>query len=237
MTTDKAGVTNATIVTVAAAAVGGAVAAVATLALLGLLETGRRRIRRKVPEKTLVRVSRNTRYVISTSGRPQSVRRYNVLLQDILGEDIAYLPMSSGAPDGRIKAEHFAAVLRSWRALGGAISRDIKSKIAPFLDHVDKQSEATGSVNTVVRRGEKLFGYNTDATGFRKAVAKAFEDKDKAPSSALVYGYGGVTRTVVYVLQQLGISRGSIFLTGRRIDVAKQVALELGVSVFDPNVV
>ena len=215
-----------------AATVGGVVAAVTTLALVKLLDTAKSH--KREAEKTRVAVSANTRYIISTSGRPQSIRRYNVLLQDILGEDVAYLPMSSTSADGKIHADAFASVLRSWRSIGGAISRDIKSKIAPYLDHIDEQSEATGSVNTVVRRGEKLWGFNTDAIGFRRGVARAFADEN-APSSALIYGYGGVTRTVVHVLLELGIRRERIFLTGRRIGAAEQVALELGVSCYNPS--
>ena len=245
MTRDSATYGTVATVAAAAAAIGGAVAAVTTLALVGLLDTatwrrdGAMASRKRVPsagklQKTFVAVSANTRYIISTSGRPQSVRRYNVLLQDILGEDVAYIPISSDSPGGKIQPAAFASVLRCFRAIGGAISRDIKSKIAPYLDYVDEQSEATGSINTVVRRGEKLYGYNTDATGFRQGVARAFADEDEAPSSALIYGYGGVTRTVVYVLLQLGIRRDRIFLTGRRIDAAEQVALALGVRFYDP---
>ena len=37
----------------------------------------------------------------------------------------------------------------------------------PLLDAVDKTAAAIGAVNTVVNRGGKLYGYNTDYFGMR----------------------------------------------------------------------
>ena len=108
-----------------AATVGGVVAAVTTLALVRLLGTAATS-RKREAEKTLVAVSANTRYIISTSGRPQSIRRYNVLLQDILGEDVAYLPMSSTSADGKIRADAFAS--DDFRCREGQQKQDIRGQ-------------------------------------------------------------------------------------------------------------
>lgn len=52
-----------------------------------------------------VRVGGATRFILSTSGRATSARRYRALLQEILGLDVCYLPISS--PDGRVDPQKF----------------------------------------------------------------------------------------------------------------------------------
>ena len=51
-----------------------------------------------------------------------------------------------------------------------------KEAILPLLDLIDKEAEALGSVNTVVKKGGKLWGYNTDGEGFFKALEHMGED-------------------------------------------------------------
>ena len=110
-----------------------------------------------------------------------------------------------------------------------AISRDIKAKVVPFLDDVDPFAQLVGSVNTVVRRGDRLVGYNTDADGFRQAVTAGVAASGVDVRAAMVYGYGGVTNVVVHVLKELGYA---VALTGRRPEEAKRRAAELGCDTF-----
>ncbi len=166
--------------------------------------------------------------------------------------DAAYVPISAGEDGkGKIDPQRFAWALRGMNTIGGAISRDIKGTIAPFLDEVDPLAAAIGAVNTVVRLPDgRLAGYNTDATGFeiavrgglRRLVAEAWGGSPQAgtPSSAaaaaagvteaVVYGYGGVTAVVVAVLRTMGVR---CTITGRRASAAAEVAAALGVEVFD----
>ena len=48
-------------------------------------------------------VSADTRYIISTSGRPSSMRRYKVLLRDILKLNISYIPINAGGEESSSK--------------------------------------------------------------------------------------------------------------------------------------
>eukprot|EP00966_Prymnesium_polylepis_P038754 899437-Prymnesium_polylepis.1 len=159
--------------------------AAAAAAALGVLYL----IRRRRQHATIVRVaiSPTTRYIISTSGRPTSARRYRVLLEDLLRADVAYLPISS--PEGKIDPQCFAWALRGLNAIGGAISKDIKGTITPFLDEVDPLAAQVGAVNTVIRRGTRLHGYNTDALGFERAIRAAIAGVEV--KTAVCYGYGG----------------------------------------------
>ena len=179
-----------------------------------------------------VLIGGSTQYIISTSGRPKSLQRYTKLLQGILGLDIAYLPISSPSNDGRIDPQHFANVIRGLNCLGGAISRDIKHTIIPFLDEVDSLAQQVQSVNTVIRVGSKLKGFNTDALGFRQAIIQGLDTAGLRPivKTAVVYGYGGVSSVVFSVLQDLGIR---VHVTGRNLEKAAACAQQhMGVELY-----
>ena len=175
--------------------------------------------------RVLVPVGSETRYIISTSGRPASARRYRELLR-LLELDVAYIPFSSPS---KVDPQRFASALRGLHALGGAISKDIKGSIAAHLDELDPLARDIGAVNTVVcRKDGKLVGYNTDAAGFEVAIREG--TAGRTVKSAVVYGYGGVTACVVAVLRKMKIA---VRITGRRRDAAASRAAELGVEVFD----
>jgi shikimate dehydrogenase len=180
-----------------------------------------------------VKVGANTRYIISTSGRPTSLRRYQLLLQELLKLDIAYIPINSGdISSPQISPERFAWALRGMPCIGGAISRDIKHAIIPFLDEIDEEARMIDSVNTVIVQGSKLIGYNTDAKGFEIAIVNGISNR--SISSAICYGYGGVVSVVVHILKKLGISK--IYICGRRLEEAAKRAESLGVAVWTAGV-
>merc|ERR1712086_17574 len=199
------------------------VAVVSTVAALTRLRCYRNSqspaVSKTPPAGTPISITGSTRYIISTSGREKSLRRYTKLLQDILGVDIAYIPISSPSSDGKIDPQHFANVIRGLNCIGGAISRDIKHTIIPFLDEVDALAQRVQSVNTVIRVGSKLTGFNTDALGFRHAITEGLATAGLTPPvrTAVVYGYGGVSSVVFSVLQELGIR---VYVSGRNLDKA-----------------
>eukprot|EP01062_Namystynia_karyoxenos_P003051 TRINITY_DN11070_c0_g1_i1.p1 TRINITY_DN11070_c0_g1~~TRINITY_DN11070_c0_g1_i1.p1 ORF type:complete len:357 (+),score=83.02 TRINITY_DN11070_c0_g1_i1:91-1071(+) len=179
-----------------------------------------------------VAVGAQTRYIISTSGRPTSLERYRRLLQEELQVDVAYIPISSG-DSGPITADRFCMALRGMNCIGGAISKDIKAKVVPLLDEVDEFARRVGSVNTVlVRPGGKLYGCNTDAHGFREAIRKGIADSGCKVTQAAVYGYGGVSSVVVHVLRDMGIT---VLVTGRDAAKAQACARELGIDYLRPG--
>ncbi len=175
------------------------------------------------------RITPATRYIISTSGRPTSLRRYQMLLQERLDLDIAYLPIQPKSEGGKIDPEDFVGAIRGLGALGGAISKDIKGKVVPLLDGLDDIAARTQSVNTVIRKGDQLLGYNTDAMGFEKAILEGIANAGIQVSTAVVYGYGGVFNVAFHVLQKLGIQ---VFVTGRDEIKVKSLCAALGMDAF-----
>ncbi|MDR3292583.1 MAG: hypothetical protein LBT20_00580, partial [Clostridiales bacterium] len=59
------------------------------------------------------------------------------------------------------------AFVRSGKYDAFNVTIPYKKTVIPFLDILDESAEAIGAVNTVVKRGDKLVGYNTDFFGFR----------------------------------------------------------------------
>merc|ERR1712166_567828 len=194
--------------------------ATAMVSTVVVFKSLRRRSRSQIPKAGIpILISARTQYIISTSGRQKSLQRYRKLLQDILCVDIAYIPISSSHDDGKIDPEHFVNVIRGLNCLGGAISRDIKHTVMPFLDQIDPLAVRVQSVNTVIRVGSKLKGYNTDALGFSHAISQGLSGLTPQVKTAVVYGYGGVSSVVFCVLQELGIR---VYVTGR--DLVKAAA-------------
>lgn len=175
-----------------------------------------------------MKIGPETRLIISTSGRMSSLKRYQKLLQEVLQLDIAYVPIISDS--GKIEPEKFAGAIRGMSAIGGAISKDIKNKIIPHLDQVDEVGKKVNAVNTVIRKGNRLIGYNLDAFGFRKAIEKGIADSGINIRTAVVYGYGGVFNVVYHVLNEMDIE---VCLTGRRPEAVQERAAAFGIEAFD----
>ena len=77
-----------------------------------------------------------------------------------------------------------------------------KQLALPCCDEVDPRAKAIGAVNTVVNRGGRLYGYNTDYAGFAY-LAKA-HGVDFAGKTVLVLGTGGTHATVSAVCRDGG---------------------------------
>lgn len=149
----------------------------------------------------------------------------------MLQVDIAYIPINNGSDvDKHIKPERFCQALRGMPCIGGAISRDIKHSVIAHLDEVDELAAKIQSVNTVIVLPDgRLKGYNTDALGFRQAIANGTLKSTYQPRTAVCYGYGGVASVVVSVLQELGME---VCIIGRDQEIAKKRAKQLGIEAW-----
>lgn len=66
-------------------------------------------------------------------------------------------------------------------------------------DILDPFAQKVGTVNTIVERNGKLYGYNTDAPGFLKAISEFKEVK-----TVLFLGAGGTAQSTSIVLREEG---------------------------------
>ena len=98
--------------------------------------------------------------------------------------------------------EELEAFLKSGTFGGLNVTIPYKKTVMAYLDEISPEAAAIGSVNTIVNRGGKLTGYNTDAFGFSWLLQKS--GVEAAGKKALVFGSGGASVTVCHVLKSLG---------------------------------
>ncbi|MCL1971613.1 MAG: shikimate dehydrogenase [Endomicrobia bacterium] len=106
-----------------------------------------------------------------------------------------------------------------------------KTAVMKYLDHVDKAAKLIGSVNTIAVKSNKLYGYNTDYSGFSSDLAlKNIKIKDK---TILIFGAGGGARAVIYSVKNSGVK--NIYLSNRTHKSAVNLAKEFKIEALDIN--
>ena len=60
--------------------------------------------------------------------------------------------------------------LRGDEYLGANITVPYKERVAPMMDRLTEEAQATGAVDTITRESTRLVGHNTDVVGFRAAL-------------------------------------------------------------------
>ena len=77
-----------------------------------------------------------------------------------------------------------------------------KESVIPYLSYISDEAKKIGSVNTIVNRGGKLYGYNTDFFGMVSLINKMrLSIKGK---KTVILGTGGTSKTAFAVVESLG---------------------------------
>src|SRR3954464_12720449 len=122
----------------------------------------------------------------------------------------------------RLPAEAIGNLLSAVRLAGydGVnVTHPCKQLVIPYLDDLSPDAEALGAVNTVVFRGGRAVGHNTDWSGFARAFDSGLPD---APLDRVVLlGAGGAGSAVAHALLTLGAGR----LTVVDVDADRATAL------------
>ena len=114
--------------------------------------------------------------------------------------------------------------LRNEVYLGGNVTVPHKLNVMELLDEIDSLAKTIGAVNTIVREGEKLLGYNTDAYGFVKSL-KEVGKFDPQGKQVLLLGAGGAARAAAFGLASEGIS--SLTIANRTLSRAESLAVDV----------
>ena len=93
--------------------------------------------------------------------------------------------------------------LRDPENVGANVTVPHKEAVISLMDELDDLALEIGAVNTIVNRGGRLVGYNTDAGGFLTALRKK-GGFDPAGKSAVLIGAGGVARAASFALARAG---------------------------------
>ncbi len=101
----------------------------------------------------------------------------------------------------KVKAADVEKAVSGMRALGihGLnVTMPHKSAVINYLDEVDQAAKAIGSVNTILNKDGRLFGFNTDGVGALQALREnGVEPRGK---KVLLLGAGGAARAIAYTL-------------------------------------
>lgn len=100
-----------------------------------------------------------------------------------------------------------------------------KESVLYYLHEQSPEVVQIGACNTIVRKNNKWLGYNTDASGFRRALEEFLGPVKIKRKKVAVIGAGGAAKAIAYVLKQMG-ARVCIF--NRTVETAAQLADKYG---------
>lgn len=133
--------------------------------------------------------------------------------------------------------------LRGMENFGGAnVTIPHKEQAFALVDTLTKEAAAVGAVNTIVARGGRLLGANTDGQGFLRSLQ---EEADFLPRGkrVVIFGAGGAARAVSFSLAEAGAVELAIInrTVERAQSLAEFVNRETGVSAIglgpdDPHI-
>lgn len=114
-----------------------------------------------------------------------------------------------------VAAESLGDAVRGARAMGWRgfnCSLPHKVSVIEHLDGLGESARIIGAVNTIVRRGDRLIGENTDGKGFVSSLAQV---TDPAGKHVVLFGAGGAARAVAVELALAGAAHITVVNRGR----------------------
>src|SRR5436190_133482 len=104
-----------------------------------------------------------------------------------------------------VGVEALPGLITAARVMGFAglnITYPCKQNVIPLLDDLSDDARAIGAVNTVVRQGNRLVGYNTDGSGWGWGFRRTLPQADL--SRVVLIGAGGAGSACADAVLRLG---------------------------------
>ncbi len=117
------------------------------------------------------------------------------------GLDMVYLPFD-------IEERHIKDAVQAIRALsmvGVNVTIPHKEAVSELVDELSEEASLSCSVNTVVNKGGRLIGYNTDGEGFVRSLKRA--GVGIRGRNILILGAGGAAKGIIASLIRMKPSR------------------------------
>ncbi|MCD8055070.1 MAG: shikimate dehydrogenase [Lachnospiraceae bacterium] len=121
--------------------------------------------------------------------------------------------------------EHIGDIINAIRYMnfaGFAVTKPNKEYAVQFMDEMDPLAEKMGTINTVVKTGTTLKGYNTDGFGATKSLE--LEGVKFEESTFFVWGAGGTGKSVCFTMANLGAKK--MYISSRS-DKCEKLAADL----------
>jgi shikimate dehydrogenase len=126
-----------------------------------------------------------------------------------------------------VAPKDLAAAMKGLRAMNfRGINLTIPHKVAVlnYLSEIAEDAKLIGAVNTVVRKGDKLIGENTDGKGFLKSLRDDAKVNPKG-KKVVILGAGGAARAITVELALAGAAQ--ITIVNRSAERAKPLVVLL----------
>ena len=120
-----------------------------------------------------------------------------------------------GNPDYRLielEPEELPDFLRREDIGGLNVTIPYKLTVMKYLDKILSDATDVGAVNTIVNRGGRLYGYNTDIYGFLYMIDRAGIELNG--KKVIVLGSGGASKTAVYCAKRRGADSVTVISRG-----------------------
>ena len=108
--------------------------------------------------------------------------------------------------------------------LGANITHPCKQSVMAHVDELSDDARALGAVNTVVFRGGKRFGHNTDWSGFARSFRRGLSGVKL--DRVVQYGCGGAGSAIAYALMKSGTKHLHMFDSS--LERAQALAAKIG---------
>ena len=105
-------------------------------------------------------------------------------------------------------------ILKEKNLCGLNITIPFKEKIIEHLHSIDKNAEQIGAVNCISKTKEGFEGINTDWVGFEESIRwqeKYNTSKIIKKEKAILIGYGGASKAILYSLLKTGFKKIRVF--------------------------
>lgn len=130
--------------------------------------------------------------------------------------DAAYLTFPTKPED----LNHFVQTAKFYRMPGFGVTMPHKSAIIPYLDYVSDEARKTNSVNLVIIRDGKTYGYGLDGIGYIKGLER--NNIDVSGREALILGAGSIVPSIALELARRHVKGFTVL--NRTIENAKATA-------------
>ena len=104
---------------------------------------------------------------------------------------------------------------------GMSVTVPHKEKVPAVVSNCDAKVRAIGASNTIVKKDGQWFAYNTDASGFARALLGFTGFKDLSGKKVSIIGAGGAAKAVAYAVKKL---KGKACVFNRTVIKAKELA-------------
>ncbi|MCI5744955.1 MAG: shikimate dehydrogenase [Erysipelotrichaceae bacterium] len=100
-----------------------------------------------------------------------------------------------------LNEEEFISFMNKKDFKGINVTIPYKEKVLPYLSFIANEAKEIGSVNTIVCKDNKLYGYNSDYLGFIDMLS--YFNIDVFNKTVLILGTGGTSKTINYAMKKL----------------------------------